>query len=539
MRAIARGFMVAVGLTVATSAFGQLVVINEIVEDEQSATSSDISPDTREFVELYNADTVAVDLDGWTLSFYDLGVGSTTITDTLPSHVLNPGEYFVIGAPGVPNVNYSPVATDLWPNGNSIFELRSPDTTLVDAVGLETFRGTELANATQEQLDQLKVGQTAGPAAQGGFWGQVESDNTVAPNGPLSIGRYLDGRDNNVNGRDFGMLPVTPGASNNLPQNATHTIPDVDAMSPGDKLGTDYYASFILPRVIDPTVASGINPSAIAASPEGGNAIVAWDESGGGNASYSREYVDHFELAAYIDPTPLNSGGTAVQSEATIYGIGTTDVFFATPDSDGLLAYGSSANGSTGIGWLIQRVEDIPNTTDTTILQLVDFNDGGDSVPADADWTVIQSIDLSSDSADWHNLSIDYNPTTGEVVATHNNDTYNFTTDTDLVGNFYVGYRENLSGNGSPFVRPPTFDLFVATGLPGDHNGDGTVDAADYALWRSDPGTYGGAQGYTDWVDNFGATLGSGQGPAVVPEPSSLALVMLGLLAVGTRRRRS
>ncbi len=38
--------------------------------------------------------------------------------------------------------------------------------------------------------------------------------------------------------------------------------------------------------------------------------------------------------------------------------------------------------------------------------------------------------------------------------------------------------------------------LIGGVGLDGDYNNDGKVDAADYVLWRSDPGSYGGAGGY-------------------------------------------
>jgi hypothetical protein len=84
--------------------------------------------------------------------------------------------------------------------------------------------------------------------------------------------------------------------------------------------------------------------------------------------------------------------------------------------------------------------------------------------------------------------------------------------------------------------------------LSGDHNGDGTVDAADYALWRSDPGSYGAAQGYTDWVNNFGAMAGASNSSSLttaVPEPTSLGLLLftLGCGLMGShglaRRRKS
>lgn len=81
-------------------------------------------------------------------------------------------------------------------------------------------------------------------------------------------------------------------------------------------------------------------------------------------------------------------------------------------------------------------------------------------------------------------------------------------------------------------------DITATGGLDGDYNGDGAVDAADYALWRSDPGSYGGAQGYTDWVNNFGATSGGGStAVAAVPEPPAQALVLLAMIALPLLRR--
>jgi hypothetical protein len=220
-----------------------------------------------------------------------------------------------------------------------------------------------------------------------------------------------------------------------------------------------------------------------------------------------------------------------VQYESSTYGIGTTDPFFGSPNQAGLNTLTSTSNGNTGIGWMIQRAEAAGGGATTTLLQLIDFNDGGDSLAADGDWQIIQTIDLSATASAWHHLAIDFNPATGAVVATHNDDTYNFNTSTDLLGTFYVGYRENLPGTGNASARPPTYDLFVDTGLDGDYNGDGKVDAADYVGARKT-----GTQADIDaFFENFGE--GGPGGGGAVPEPGSMFLIAIGLAGFAMRGR--
>ena len=106
-------------------------------------------------------------------------------------------------------------------------------------------------------------------------------------------------------------------------------------------------------------------------------------------------------------------------------------------------------------------------------------------------------------------------------------------------------------GSGANDIIPSAFQLFfnksanlpltvyldnvrVGTnppGVPGDYNGDGTVNAADYALWRdggallnevADPGTISAAD-YTEWRTRFGNASGGGSSSAV-PEPGSVLL---------------
>ncbi len=64
------------------------------------------------------------------------------------------------------------------------------------------------------------------------------------------------------------------------------------------------------------------------------------------------------------------------------------------------------------------------------------------------------------------------------------------------------------------------------TSLPGDFNGDGHVDAADYVYWRKNDGT---PAGYQTWRSNFG-NLANAAGAAVseVPEPRALLLLFAG-----------
>jgi hypothetical protein len=360
------------------------------------------------------------------------------------------------------------------------------------------------------------------------------------------------------------MLPATPGTSNNLAIVAEHEVTDVDSVAVGSVLRDDYYASFKLPRVINPGTADLYNPSVIPASPQGGRAIIAWDETGGGNSVHSDEYTNKFAIHAYINPTPFNNTtANTTQSEATIYGIGTTDPFFATPNSADLLTgqvagnVTSSANGSTGVGWLIQRRTENEAGTQSSaaVLQLIDFNDGGDGVLADApDWEVIETIDLTGMAAGWHVLGIEYDPASGDVTATYDDEEFTFefgtlADDRDMIGNFYIGYRENLPGTGAT-GRPPTYDLFIppADDLLGDFNEDGKVDAADYVIWRkngssplpNDGGAADSAARFTLWKANFGNMLvtGGGSGGGAVPEPSSMMLVLLGVGALMPRGRR-
>ena len=92
-------------------------------------------------------------------------------------------------------------------------------------------------------------------------------------------------------------------------------------------------------------------------------------------------------------------------------------------------------------------------------------------------------------------------------------------------------------------IAPPTID--------GDYNGDGVVDAGDYVRWRNhlgeaneaninNAGDGGGVtiSDYGFWKARYGNPGGGGGGLAnTIPEPTALALVMIGLAGFALGRR--
>src|SRR4029077_2338709 len=81
-------------------------------------------------------------------------------------------------------------------------------------------------------------------------------------------------------------------------------------------------------------------------------------------------------------------------------------------------------------------------------------------------------------------------------------------------------------------------------GVPGDYNGNGNVDAADYVLWRKGgplqnevdtPGTVNAAD-YPAWRARYGNPAGAGASldSAAVPEPSTIMLIAAAVAGIFT-----
>ena len=108
------------------------------------------------------------------------------------------------------------------------------------------------------------------------------------------------------------------------------------------------------------------------------------------------------------------------------------------------------------------------------------------------------------------------------------------------------GGGTNASGNYAKHVvdeiRISDISPFAVTPIiPGDFNENGTVDAADYVVWRKGeiPPSHAG-EDYDDFRAHFGESL-SGAGVSIggnVPEPTSVVLLGLALGCATTGRRR-
>ena len=58
--------------------------------------------------------------------------------------------------------------------------------------------------------------------------------------------------------------------------------------------------------------------------------------------------------------------------------------------------------------------------------------------------------------------------------------------------------------------------------MPGDYNGDGIVDGADFLLWQRDPGI----GSLSDWQTDYGLTTPSVAASTAVTEPGALMLTL-------------
>ena len=196
-------------------------------------------------------------------------------------------------------------------------------------------------------------------------------------------------------------------------------------------------------------------------------------------------------------------------------------------------------------------VATIPSTLlegETFDLDVSIFNDADVLATIGAD-ELDYSISISGDISSLDALS-------GMDQALGGSNLHEFLFDTSTVGmktaEIMISSSSQSAANNLVTI-PISFEVLSA-GLAGDFNDDGTVDAADYTVWRDnlgspdeslisnngngvngvDPGDYG------FWFINYGNTASSGATSTAIPEPTSgilLGSMILGFVATASRTR--
>jgi hypothetical protein len=265
-----------------------------------------------------------------------------------------------------------------------------------------------------------------------------------------------------------------------------------------------------------------------------------------GVASGDHAFQTPFSIGADTTVT-ITTGSLAFDNAVDVAGnmltlVGTTSLNHSVVDTgEGGSVFGSGTLGTEG---------------DTTIganLSLdgatlaIDVRDNSTGQTSDQ-FDVVGSTTLNGDITVDVNLPGGYTPSSDVAILTTTGGIVDNSLSLSLAGSA-AGSFAGVSVVGNNLM------LLVggSVSVPGDYNGNGSVDAADYTLWQDsngdtvDPGT--GADGVADgtinnldylyWKTQFANSGGSGSA-AAVPEPSSLALVLLagffGMVRIYSRR---
>lgn len=172
----------------------------------------------------------------------------------------------------------------------------------------------------------------------------------------------------------------------------------------------------------------------------------------------------------------------------------------------------------------------------------------GDPLPADSTFTF--AVDLDGTGVRSYLQQSLANGGVGFVVSSLHSTTANY----NDVGVYPQWYTKEALDDGVPAALLPQLLIdytILPAGVPGDYNDNGSVDAADYVLWRNggplqneveDIGSVT-VQDYTVWRTRFGniaAASASLGGSAMIPEPATImvsSIWIAGMIGAARSRR--
>lgn len=437
------------------------VVINEFAYD-------DTGVDSIEYVELYNAGASAVDISGWTVVGIDLAPTADS-TATVPAATnLAAGGYYVFGMTAV-----TPKDVDIETNADFQNDMEALILSsgaygiapIVDTVAYERNKGNVILplGAGEPAFDGVSA--TSG----GGIWSnaaQVEGNVTnlqgfttpTSANSTLVWARITDGYDTGNNELDFGLQAPTPGAANN--SLGTVTLPYTNNFTDADNtLVAAFKGNYANGYVQDPATADTLltaypvtsqNPSVIPASPEGGNVLMIWDETGGGNSgilNLAAPVADiEVETFFYVS-APLTGADVEISEPIIVRG---------RPDSAANTL--PPALGTTGVHFRVLNNTDGASTPANTAAVTIQVNQI-------VNGTITTFGTVNSVATGWTRL---YLKVVGTDVTAVVGGTYGSgiasgtvitgTTTITRAGGIGFNYREGIAAAGNPGVRPLTYD---------------------------------------------------------------------------------
>jgi len=389
---------------------------------------------SNEFVEIYGpAGAIPA---GFQLRVFDSTDGSATtfnISGTIPNDVGGYG-FFVVGDPGVPNVDFTTGFSasvdnipDIDPSGIQLYNSNTGG--VYDSVVYEAFGG----------LDDLIRKETLGVTQNGYPWlGEIAS-GTNASGELYTMGRYPNGNNSHINFNDFSFMPASPGATNGN----TVIIPTTYNFTSAPPKAFQTYQAFLVTNPVS---------AGLPASPNGGNVHRCVDLSGGGVMTVIGDAALGYDGNGYDVSGEIYIPNSAEPAQAIAVGIcgRQGSVFFTSDTYDDANAYETGYwlifENKSGVGLNDGRpdhpdvFEFVYATNDNMDGQKVSFLDSATRTETGASagaWTTFY-------------FNINPNATAGNrLIAKINNvDIYrgNIPTGGPISGAFQVGFRENHTG---------------------------------------------------------------------------------------------
>lgn len=255
------------------------VLINELLY-ENSQNSAD-GTDNDEFVELYNADSTAADISGWSLTVVDAGGNAASVVTIPGGTVLAPGAYYVLGNSatlgGVVNLNTGWLES--LPDG-------SPG-----GVILKTGTGQYADSVAWRADNPFGAGAQATFASAKGGVGRLISAAFANTAENVTLGRLPNGIDTGENILDFAAVYPSPGAAN-----AGISLPFTDSFDPApSSLWRPAWQNPVRSVVLG---TSGKPP--VPGSGPAGRALEVYDSTGGGDVVFLPGAFGKLNAEGYI-----------------------------------------------------------------------------------------------------------------------------------------------------------------------------------------------------------------------------------------------